>query len=498
MGSIFHVICGVYIPPNQDLDIYTTFLNLLQYYFNNMPIIDKIYIAGDFNLPYIEWIDPSTQTYSLPCDTNNALTTTMSIFLRATHTRQYNYIKNNMGRILDLFISNDEACCCEPVLNPLVYIDCLHPPFHVRISWFRQRKTINSDPTLKYYYVDADYAIINENINSHDWLDILQGYPVNTACMVFYEKLNEIIKSNVPVRPAKSTNYPIWFNRPLIHIFKDKEKAWIKWKKYNSIAHYEEFSILRKRFKTLSKQCFNNYIAAIEDSLKQDVKKFWSFIKTTNKKSGIPSCMKYNGVVADEPEKICNLFAKFFGSVYEQSDKILDTVSSPFNDICNTVLSDYNITKDCIIVALKSLDISKGAGPDGIPPFFLKHTAESISTPLHILYNKSLQEGTVPNVWKLANVTPVYKSGNENIVSNYRPISLLSTLAKRVQVDAVYTDFCKAFDKLDQDILLQKLAFNGIRGNLLRWFSSYVKNRSQQVCINGFTSEVIKVTSGII
>lgn len=55
---------------------------------------------------------------------------------------------------------------------------------------------------------------------------------------------------------------------------------------------------------------------------------------------------------------------------------------------------------------------------------------------------------------------------------------LFKSMEQRLQVDAVYTDFRKAFDKVDHDILLQKLAFNDIRGNLLQWFSSYVKNTS--------------------
>ncbi|KAJ8737841.1 hypothetical protein PYW08_000436 [Mythimna loreyi] len=68
---------------------------------------------------------------------------------------------------------------------------------------------------------------------------------------------------------------------------------------------------------------------------------------------------------------------------------------------------------------------------------------------------------------------------------------------RRVQVDAVYTDFQKAFHKVDHTILLEKLAFNGIRGNLLRWFVSYIFNRTQKVVINGYESETVTVNSGV-
>lgn len=67
-----------------------------------------------------------------------------------------------------------------------------------------------------------------------------------------------------------------------------------------------------------------------------------------------------------------------------------------------------------------------------------------------------------------------------------------------VLVDAVYTDFQKAFDKVDHELLLNRIAFNGIRGNLLRWFISYFSNRWQRVVINGYHSDAIRVTSVVL
>lgn len=74
---------------------------------------------------------------------------------------------------------------------------------------------------------------------------------------------------------------------------------------------------------------------------------------------------------------------------------------------------------------------------------------------------------------------------------------IFESIDNREQVDAVYTDFQKAFDKVDHVLLLNKLAYNGIRGNLLRWFCSYISNRSQRVVVNGFASNSVRVTSGV-
>lgn len=65
------------------------------------------------------------------------------------------------------------------------------------------------------------------------------------------------------------------------------------------------------------------------------------------------------------------------------------------------------------------------------------------------------------------------------------------------QVDVVYTDFEKAFDRVDHIILLRKLYELGIRGSLLRWMESYVRNRSQAVVVGGFCSNFVEIPSGV-
>lgn len=65
------------------------------------------------------------------------------------------------------------------------------------------------------------------------------------------------------------------------------------------------------------------------------------------------------------------------------------------------------------------------------------------------------------------------------------------------QVDVVYTDYSKAFDRIDHGILINKLNNMGIRGDLLRWFSSYIENRSQAVVLNNYMSSWVSVPSGV-
>ena len=79
---------------------------------------------------------------------------------------------------------------------------------------------------------------------------------------------------------------------------------------------------------------------------------------------------------------------------------------------------------------LKSLQLGKATGPDAIKHHVLKELAKPLSFPLSDLFNFSLTSGKVPLIWKEANVTPIFKKDEPSVVSNFRPISLLSTVAK--------------------------------------------------------------------
>ena len=60
----------------------------------------------------------------------------------------------------------------------------------------------------------------------------------------------------------------------------------------------------------------------------------------------------------------------------------------------------------------------------------LKATANSIAEPLSMLFNHSLSTGRFPELWKVANVIPISKSGDKGKACNYRPVSLLSIVSK--------------------------------------------------------------------
>lgn len=77
---------------------------------------------------------------------------------------------------------------------------------------------------------------------------------------------------------------------------------------------------------------------------------------------------------------------------------------------------------------LKKLENSKSTELYNIPARLLKDGADALATPLKILMNRSINEGSISASWKHAIVTSVFKSGSKSDTSNYRPISVLQSL----------------------------------------------------------------------
>ena len=208
-------------------------------------------------------------------------------------------------------------------------------------------------------------------------------------------------------------------------------------------------------------------------------------------------------------------------------------------------VSNINLSTEHIYENLINLNCNKGAGPDEIPPYFFKNCADNLALPLSVIFNKSLSSGIFPDSWKKSFITPIFKSGEKSNVANYRGIAILSTLPKffeklvcdklyellpsnfhkeqhgfmkkrsinanlmiytkfisdafenNHQIDSIYTDFSKAFDSVDHNILLHKLNLLGFSGNFLKWISSYLSGRTQNVRILNNISNSVPVTSGV-
>ena len=177
----------------------------------------------------------------------------------------------------------------------------------------------------------------------------------------------------------------------------------------------------------------------------------------------------------------------------------------------------------------------------------LKGCAGSISSKLSCIFNASFISGTVPSDWKVSRVTPIYKKGDASLASNYRPISLLPLVAKlqeRIVHVAlqdhllsqkaispsqfgfrphsstqealvhmtqlwhqhledggsslcVFLDLAKAFDTVPHQGVISAVAKACVSGPALKWIADYLSGRRQFVVLEGASSSLASVTSGV-
>ena len=200
-----------------------------------------------------------------------------------------------------------------------------------------------------------------------------------------------------------------------------------------------------------------------------------------------------------------------------------------------------------VLKKLEGIDINRSCRPDGLHPGMLFELAEFIATPVTMLFDATLQNGTLPEDWKKATITPFYKKCSKHLAENYRPISLTEALCKIMEkfmrdaivghllkekllspkqygfisgrstttqllyyldeciktisnggvVDSVYLDFSKAFDTVPHRRLLGKLKAYGIDEAILNWVQAFLEGRTHEVMVNGCRSKSENVISGV-
>ena len=210
-------------------------------------------------------------------------------------------------------------------------------------------------------------------------------------------------------------------------------------------------------------------------------------------------------------------------------------------------MPEIQVTEKGVLKFLQALNISKAAGPDGIRPRVLKELSSELAPIFTLLFQASIHQQSLPDIWKHANVNPIYKKGDKTNPSNYRPVSLTCITCKLLghiicsslmqhlnrhnilyplqhgfrekrrcesqliefvhdiafnmqkghQNDVVVMDFAKAFDKVAHNRLLYKLSSYGVKGNTLGWIGSFLSGRSQKVVLEGKSSSSAPVLSGV-
>jgi len=352
---------------------------------------------------------------------------------------------------------------------------------------------------------------------------------------------------SVPCKFKIDTRQPLWFTNRLRNTLKKQKSLYNAWKKDSSEYNKARYITVRKYNKKLVKQSKRSYLCKrlYKPLLTGDSKPFYRYIKQ-NRENGcdiIPD-LKYNGNIATSSVEKANMLNKFFESVF-----ISDSGNSSPTDFPHLPVdtSNLDITKDGVHKLLKDIKISKSCGPDNLPGVLLKTFASVIASSLTKIFSYSFNSCSLPDVWKLAKVRPIFKKGDRSQPTNYRPVSLtcitcklmehivsseihsfldennvlhgaqhgfrkgrscetqlihtFNTLAMNKEkghiTDVIILDFSKAFDSVSHKKLIFKLQRAGLNPKIISWIEAFLSNRQQFVFLDGSRSSPCLVHSGV-
>ena len=198
-------------------------------------------------------------------------------------------------------------------------------------------------------------------------------------------------------------------------------------------------------------KCKADFEVKLAANIKTDSKIFYSYANSKQHcRDTIGPLVRSDGNTTKDDHDTCNILNNFFSSVFtrEHTDFIPDFESRTEDSIIDLV-----ITNKDIIAALGKLKPNKSSGIDNLPSNFLINVSNSIVTPLCLLFNLSLQTGSVPSDWKYANVTPIFKKGSKCDPGNYRPISLTSHVCKIMEtiIKSYMTNYLETNQLIDSD-----------------------------------------------
>lgn len=519
----------VYRPPGFDNDV-----SMLSEVLGkcNFSKYSRVLIVGDFNF------DLSTNTCPESANFRSLLDAFGLCQLVNTPTR----LNGDRSTTLDLVLST-----CPDLVSSIRVSDPLGTSDHCSVlaQLTIEKKRLPPFKRKVWLYQHANLDDMSSALrNSLPPPALLRGGDVDNTWPLFSKAFMDTMERLIPSKHiAFRGSLPGWLSKDVRRCLRRRDLARRRAKRLDSAAAWGIYRKLRNLAVLAirrSKEAFFQKIA----SKVRSPRDFWkNYHSLTKSRPSLPEVMTHNGSSSSSSCRKAEMFNNFFVSCFNQPCHPPPPAIPETDDRLQVLVC----SPEDVAGVIKRLRPDTSTGPDGISAVMLKSCSGTISEHLSCLFNASLSSGKVPSAWKVSRITPIYKKGDASLVSNYRPISLLSLVSKLLERlihsalmahvmandllstcqfgfrpmsstqeallsmthfwhetmeksgsnIAVFLDLAKAFDTVQHPLALSSLSSAGVCGPMFHWFESYLLGRSQFVVIQGGNSTPASITSGV-
>ena len=531
-----YIVLGVYRP--HDMDSIENFgLAMEAILQNNTFSRSKASICGDFNL---NMHNPIPRVA-------NILQLFHSYHFKALLSKPTRFSHNSEPSLLDQYFVNFN----NDVLSCIILFDLTdHCPIFLHIDV--TKPTFPNTYKIKFRIHSENYMeSFVDKLCSIPW-EFTLAADVNRNVETFYKILNETYRNTFPLKTKifhNGKSLP-WITPAIKRSIKQKS---LNFKLYKSgVISREINNAYRNRVNRIVEIARKKYISDSFTKSRNDSIKTWRVINNLLNKKCSKSDVKnilVHGDLKTDDEEISNAFNDYFVSIGRELSQNIQVEGSFRDYLTSRVQNSFYlqpVSVHEIKLIIQNLNLTY-KDHNTIPVSIFKSISEIISVPICNLVNQSFKMGIFPDCLKASVVTPIFKSNDKTNLTNYRPISVINTLAKIFEISmskrivsymnkfnlitdcqfgftkgkstqdailsvveyvyqafnckhdalSVFLDLRKAFDTVDHSILLYKLNYYGFRGNTHRWFSSYLEGRTQRVKIGSVLSDSKAISVGV-